>query len=183
MIQVGDRDRPHAWPRWIAALVPSGRTSALMLVLAVTGGCAERVPEPVVVPKVPHVSWVIAVETTNGQERVVCQSDPRTECLLPSSTRDRRTLATVHLYLHPSTAETKYVGTMRVTFLDGSSAEVHETKVDSTVGVRDAPVGASLTGIVTERAGSYSMTIALTATSPAATNAHEIQDTVQVTVK
>lgn len=93
--------------------------------------CAERIPEPVAVPSVPHISWLISSQQQDRDEQTICQSNPRTECVIRVGGTDTRLLATVHLFLHPSSVDTKYVGTMRVEFLNGSAAEAHDTRIDS----------------------------------------------------
>ena len=164
-----------------------GMSTAQRLALATVligscASCAERIPEPVVVPTVPHVSWLIAVQTPSSEERTVCQSDPRNECILPVSTVDKRTFATVHLYLHPvKSGETKYSGTMRVGFMNGAASEPHDSKVDSTVSPGDTPTNVSVTGIVTEKPGGYTITISLLATSSSGTSL-KLRDTIDVTV-
>ena len=180
MLRFHDRKRPRAHVAGNATPMP--RVLALMAVLISScAACAERIPEPVVVPTVPHVSWLIAVQTPNGQERTVCQSDPRNECGLPASTPADRTFATVHLYLHPvKSGATKYSGTMRVGFLNGSAAEPHDSKLDSSVSPGATPTNVSVTGLVMERPGAY--TIALVATSSGGTSV-ALRDTVKVTVK
>jgi len=163
---------------------PGAQALAIAAVLmASCAACAERIPEPVVVPTVPHVSWLVAVQTASGQERTVCQSDPRSECVLPASTADDRTVATVHLYLHPvKSGETKYKGSMRVGFMNGAAAEPHDSKVDSTARPGDTPTNVSVTGIVTTKPGAYTITISLVATL-ASGSPLELRDTIPVTVK
>ena len=62
-------------------------------------GCAERVPEPVLVPHdVPHISWNIhSGDAEYARRSVVCQSDPRTECVVPASREGQKVFATVHI--------------------------------------------------------------------------------------
>lgn len=157
----------------------------VVFMLACAGGsaCAERIPEPTVVPTVPHVTWTIASEGQDERERIVCQSDPRTDCVMAASAKDRRMLAIVHLYLHPAAVETKYVGSIQVGFLNGSSNDRHEAKVDSTVRPKDPPANVTLTGVVTQKPGVYTMAISLEATSGAGGGPQSINDKIQVTVK
>lgn len=97
---------------------------------------------------------------------------------------DTRLLATVHLYLHPSSVDTKYVGTMRVEFLNGWPAEAHDTRINSTVKPGGSPVNVSVTGQVTSRPGTYAVTIVLAATSTAVKKGQrDIRETVSVVVK
>ena len=179
-----ERRRPGAHvarPR-DAARLPYALALTSILISSCTA-CAERIPEPVLIPTVPHVSWLIAVQTPNGQEQTVCQSDPRDECILPASTSANRTFATVHLYLHPvKSGETKYSGTMRVAFMNGAAAEPHDSKVDSTVSPGDTPTNVSVTGIVTQKPGAYTVALSLLAT-PATAKSLELRDTIGVTVR
>ena len=163
---------------------PDTRAVAVAVVLiAWCAACAERIPDPIVEPTVPHISWLVEVQTASGQERTVCQSDPRSECVLPASTADNRTFATVHLYLHPvKSGETKYSGTMRVGFLNGTAAEAHDSRVDSTVSRGDSPTNISVTGIVARTTGAYTVAISLVA-APASGSPLELRDTIPVTVK
>ena len=91
-------------------------------------------------------------------------------------------MATVHLYLHPSTVETKYIGIMSVELFNDSGAEPHESKVDLTVTPGGPPVNHSMTGRVTTKPGVYAVRISLLATS-SATKGLEIRENVSVTVK
>ena len=159
------------------------RLVALMLACAGGSACAERIPEPNVVPTLPHVSWAIASEGPDERERMVCQSDPRSDCVIAASSKERRMLAVVHLYLHPAAAEAKYVGTMQVGFLNGSPGDRHEAKVDATVKPKDPPANVTLTGVVTEKPGVYAMTISLAAMSPSTNRKQSISEKIQVTVK
>jgi len=161
---------------------PVSRIACAVLLSIASGACAERIPEPAVVPSVPHISWLIASHEGNGNEQVVCQSDPRTECVLPVGSGETRRMATVHLYLHPSGIETRYVGTMQVGFMNGSP-EPHDTRVNSTVTPGSSPVNVSVTGLVTSRPGTYPMTIALSAETSTTQRPLDIRETLSVTVK
>ena len=161
---------------------PVSRILCAALLSIAVGGCAERIPEPVVVPSVPHISWLIASHQGDGNEQVVCQSDPRTDCILPVGSANTRRMATVHLYLHPSAIETRYVGTMRVGFMNGSP-EPHDTRVNSTVKPGSSPVNVSVTGLVTSRPGIYPMTLALTAETSTTQHPLDIRRSLSVTVK
>lgn len=115
----------------------------------------------------------------------MCQSDPPNECVLPASTADNQTFATVHLYLNlVKSGETKYSGTMRVVlvFMNGAAVEPHDTKVDSTVSPGDTPTDVSVTGIVTQEPGAYTVTLSLLAT-PTTAKSVELRDTIGVTVR
>jgi hypothetical protein len=166
----------------VTAAAGRARLVAAFTLLVTACGCAERIPEPVIVPSAPHISWLIAVHSGNDNEQTVCQSDPRTDCVLVSATAGARRMVTVHLYLHPSTVQTKYVGAMQLGFLNGS-AEPHETRVNSTVKRGSSPVGVSVTGVLTSKPGTYPMTIALTAETSSTQRPVDIREMLSVTVK
>lgn len=114
----------------------------------------------------------------------MCQSDPRTDCVLSAGTADTPAFATVHLYLHPAKSqETKYSGTMQVGFMNGSSAEPHDTTINSTVKPGETPTNVSVTGIVTAKPGVYAVTLAVVARSPGTKGEQSIRETILVTVK
>lgn len=159
-------------------------TFPCVVALFVTAACVERIPEPVVVPPLPHVSWLIASQTREGQERTICQSDPRTDCVLSTGAANAPAFATLHLYLHPAKSqETKYTGRMQVGFMNGSAAEPHDTKINSTVKPGETPTNVSVTGIVTRQPGVYAVSVAAVATSAASKGEQPIRETISVTVK
>ena len=143
-------------------------------------GCAERIPEPTVIPNTPHISWVITTEREQGTEQMVCQSDPRTPCVVPATTVNAKRLATFHLYLHPGASDTKYTGTMQVGFFSGT---VQQSKIDATVTAGNAPHGVSTTDIVTQRSGSYAIKLELNAVSGTPPSTQVIEDDIVVTVE
>jgi len=75
---------------WRPSTVAGG---ALLLVVMATG-CARRIPEPAVGhTNSPHLGWVISGDTDNPDRDFVCQSDPLTECVVPSIVQNARVLA------------------------------------------------------------------------------------------
>ena len=102
------------------------RNGSLIVFLAATmlSACARRVPEPAITtPGVPHVSWVImSGDRDNPDREFVCQSEPRTDCVVPASRPDSRVLSDVHIYYHGAGAETRYEGSIQIGFFDGSPA-------------------------------------------------------------
>ena len=107
------------------------RCESLIVLVTVSmfAGCATHVPEPAVsIPGTPHVSWIImSGDRDNPDREFVCQSEPRTECVVPVSRPDARVFSDVHIYYHGAGAETKYTGSIQVGFfnrLDTASAMV-----------------------------------------------------------
>lgn len=133
--------------------------SALLLF----SGCAEHIPEPVLVPQgAPHLSWNIhSGDAEDPGRNVICQSDPRTDCVVPASRDGRKVFATVHLFFHPAATETRYTGTVEVGFFD----QVHEMTPNSTVKPGDAPTHHHINYIVTTKPGTYPLRIAIVATA------------------
>jgi len=157
------------------ALVPA------MCGIAVLVGCVRRIPEPNVAQDVPHISWVLRSGTDIGREQPVCQSDPRTECVLPAGPDSARRFATVSLYMHPVRVLTAYRGSLEVTFVDTPSG-VYGTPIDLSVQPGRNPVAATITGLTTSKPGQYVMAIALIA-YPAGQVGREIREAVPVVVK
>src|SRR6185295_20388622 len=95
---------------------------AIAAVLAST--CARPVPKPAgVAPGTPHVSWVImSGDGDNPDQEFVCQSEPRSDCVIPVSRPDTQVFSDVHFYYHGAGAETKYTGAIDVGFFQGSPA-------------------------------------------------------------
>jgi hypothetical protein len=139
------------------------RTEALFavtLAAVLTAGCGARVPGPSnVAPGTPHVSWVImSGDRDNADREFVCQSDPRTDCVMPASRPDAQAFADVHVYYHGAGAETKYHGTVAIGFLEGSSAAS------------------------TAKPGTYAVTFTMTATVADTGKTHPIQQSLPVIV-
>ena len=110
----------------------------------------------------PHISWEIRSGTHEGDEAFVCGSaTPATECVIIASTAERSNSATVHLFLHAAAKETRYLGIMRVGFLEGNAPALAE--VNTIVPARSSPVTRTETGIVAQQPGNYVASIALDA--------------------
>jgi hypothetical protein len=154
--------------------------TAFVLIVIATG-CAQRVPKPAGGPKdSPHVGWVImSGDADNSDRDFVCQSNPRSECVVPVDRPDARVLSHVHLYYHSASAETKYTGSVRIGFFDGA----HEIKPNLTVKPGDSPGNQSVSNFVSSKPGSYTMTVAVVATSVPSGVVQEIREQVPVTVK
>lgn len=172
---------------WLAAIGNTGDMRVRQLRVSLVAGapgawaCAHPIPEPVAVHVTPHISWVISsTESPDGRERFVCRSDPRTSCVVRTSTPETKRLATVHVYLHPAAEDTKYTGTLQVGFFD-AAPETYESKIDSTVSAGDGPRSVSVSDIVTQRPGEYGVTMSLAAKS--AKQSQQIQDNFRVVVE
>lgn len=140
------------------------RVVAVVLTAVVTGACGKRIPEPAnVAPRTPHVSWVImSGDRDNPDREFVCQSDPRTDCVVPVSRADEQTFADVHIYYHGAGAETKYEGTIDVGFFQGVQA-VRTMQTNLVVKKDESITNQSMTSIVTDTPRTYPVTFALTA--------------------
>ena len=158
------------------------RSIVLASVILIGGsGCARRVPEPAVkVPGEPHVSWIIMFgDRDNADREFVCQSEPRTDCVMPASRVGEQVFSDIHFYYHGAKAATNYVGTNQIGFFQGTAP--HTVKPDVTVKGNEEIINQSVNGIVTSKAGTYTMSIAVMATS--GTIKRQIQDEVKVVVK
>ena len=111
----------------------------------------------------------------------MCQSNPRSECVVPHSQPDREVFSHLHFYFHPASIDTRYGGTIRLGFFSNSSQEL---KPDLTVKAGDEAGNHSVIGIVTDRPGTYTMGVAVEATAVNATGApQQIREDVQIVVK
>lgn len=153
-------------------------TASVLIVIA--PGCA-RIPKPVGGPKdSPHVGWVImSGDADNSDRDFVCQSNPRSECVLPVDRPDARVLSHVHLYYHAAAAETKYTGSILLGFF--SSA--HEIRPNLIVKPGDSPGNQSVSSFVSSKPGSYTMTVAVVAASVPSGTTQEIREQVPVIVR
>lgn len=157
---------------------------AVVLVGAVTSTCAKRVPEPAnIAPGTPHVTWVLMYgDRDNSDREFSCQSDPRIECILPTSRPDAQVFADIHLYYHGAGAETRYEGTKNIGYLRGSP-ESHTSQTNITVKKNEEITNESVSGIVTSTPGTYTVTLNQTATVVDTGKTQPIRETIQVTVK
>lgn len=91
-------------------------------------------------------------------------------------------MTTVHLYLHAASQPTSYLGFMRLPFIEGSEQR-KGGEVNASVAPGSRPVGATVSGGVTSKPGSYTFIIALDATQPKMATPQRIAQEVVVTVK
>jgi len=156
----------------------------LTLVALISSACAKRVPEPTgVAPGTPHISWVLMYgDRDTPDQEFACQSEPRTDCVLPVSRPDAQVFSDIHLYYHGVGGETKYEGTKNLSYLQGSP-ESHNSRVNVTATKNESITNESVTGIVTSVPGTYTVTVSVTATVSGTGKKHPIQESFQVIVK
>lgn len=158
-----------------------GTTLVAAWMAAACGG--HRVPHVAPDESRPHVTWEIRTGDEPENEAFVCgSSQPTRDCVLAASTAQRRSLATVHLYLHEASDTTRYTGVMQVPFMDGP-ARLTDRQVNATVPAGSQPVGSTFSGRVTAKAGRYTFKILLDATQPPSATSQRIEEEVSVQVK
>ena len=163
----------------------SRSASALVgfLLIWIAPGCGKRIPERVGQDaNAPHVGWVImSGDAENPDRDFVCQSNPPTECVIPADRPDERVLSDVHFYYHPASTEVRYTGSIRIGFFD-DAYEINPNS-NTTVKPGESPANQSVADFVSSKPGTYSMSIAVVATSVQTGQAQNIQDQVTVVVK
>jgi hypothetical protein len=166
-------------PGWSAVSAAVAVASCL-----VVASCGPQRPQPVAsAAGAPQAGWVIMNgDAENPNHDFVCQSNPRTECVVPVSRADAKTYAAVYFYYHPAAVETRYTGTIQIGFFEGASAS-HQLRPDFTVKSKDSPASHSIDGIVSSRPGTYEMTIDVTATPIGSVAKQDVQQRVQVIVR
>lgn len=129
--------------------------------LVATSACHKHVPESMTAPPgVPRVGWVIMTgDRDNPDDEFVCQSAPRTDCILPATQPDHQVFTAVHVYFHPTEADTKYTGTIEAAFVQGSAP----TKSNVTVKADATAAPTTIVGVVLSTPGQYRLTISLNA--------------------
>jgi hypothetical protein len=150
---------------------------------AASWGCGMRVPQPAgALRGTPAVSWVVmAGSRDNPDAQFVCQSDPRTACVLTASRPNAQVWSSVYFYYHGIGADVKYTGTIRVGFFEGPATELHEVHPDILVTKTDKLRRGSVTDDVRTTPGTYAFTFDVVAT--AGSTITPIRETVTVVVK
>ena len=158
--------------------------AALTLVALFGSACAKRVPEPSgVAPGTPHISWVLTYGDRDTADREFsCQSELRSECVLPASKPGEQVYSDIHFYYHGAGNETKYEGTKNLSYLQGAP-ESHVSRINITVKKNESITNESVTGIVTSTPGTYTVPLSLTATITDTGKKYPIQESLQVIVK
>jgi hypothetical protein len=118
----------------------------------------------------------------NADEEFACQSEPRTECVLPASRPDGQVFADMHFYYHGVGAETRYEGTKNIGCLQGSP-DSHTSRTNITVKKNESITNESVSGIVTSTPGRCTVSLNLTATVLDTGKTQPIRETIQVTVR
>lgn len=155
--------------------------SAAMLL---AGACGQN-PTPSVQPTgQPQVGWVVMAGDRDTPDRdFVCQSNPRSECVIPASRPNEPTFAHVHFYLHAASADVHFEGTVQVGFLQGQPSG-HVVNVNAVTRAGDDPSHQSVVGIVTDRPGAHPMKIAVDAKPVTGSGAaRALHEDVPVTVR
>lgn len=96
---------------------------------------------------------------------------------MPTSRPDSQVFTDVHVYFHPANADTKYTGTIRVAFLEGTTP--YELKADVIVKRGDDPAHQSVIGMVSSVPGVLDLTIAIDAEGE---TTRQIRERVRVTL-
>ena len=91
--------------------------------------CRSRRTSP---PGTPHITWVLMYgDRNNADDEFACQSEPKTECVIPASRPDAQSFADVHFYFHGAGDETKYEGTTSIGFLQGGQKRIRAARTSS----------------------------------------------------
>ena len=134
-------------------------------------------------PGVPHVSWIImSGDGDNPAREFVCQSEPRTACVVPVSRPDDKVFSEVFLYYHGAGDETTYSGSVRVGFFEGA-ANAQPLTTSMVVKKTEAIGNQSVTHIVTSAPGTYALEFDLVATVTETKKSQPIKERVNVVVK
>src|SRR5437773_2770418 len=89
----------------------------------VPAGCGQRLRPAAATGKGPQVGWVImSGDPENPNHDFVCQSNPRSECIVPTSRPNATVMAALYFYYHPAMTETRYSGSIQIGFFAGSPA-------------------------------------------------------------
>lgn len=141
------------------------RLFVLVTAAVLASTCAKRVPQRAnVAPGTPHVTWVLMYgDRDNADSEFACQSDPKTDCVVPASRPDEQSFADVHFYFHGAGDVTKYEGTTSIGFLQGAP-ESHTSRTAITVKKNESIANSSTTGIITSTPGVYTVALDLAAT-------------------
>src|SRR5690242_1241883 len=134
--------------------MPRPRVVAAVLFFFASAGCGMQRPRPIEGNAgAPQVGWVImSGDSDNPNHDFVCQSNPRSDCVIPASGDGTKTNAAVYFYYHPAAVETRYTGTIQLGFLEGASAS-HQLRTDFTVKPKDSAANQNVVGIVSSTPG------------------------------
>ena len=161
------------------------RSSALVLLVGgVTGGCAgSKVIHTAADESRPHITWEIRTGGEYGDADLVCgSSKPGQACVLPSGASDKPATVMLRLSLHAAAVQTNYLGVWRAPFLEGWTQKDYR-EVSGAVRPGDRPVGASVSGRVTDKPGSYEFNVLLDTAQEGSPAGHRIVLDIPVTVR
>jgi len=156
----------------------------LLVCGTIASACATRVPDPTNIPKgVPSFSWIMMSGDRDNPDRDwVCQSDIRSDCVIPASRPEAPVFSDTHFYFHGAKRETGYTGSIQLGFLQGSSGG-HEFRPNVTVGKDESITNANVVGIVSSTPGTSAMTFDLVATSTETGETRQLRGQVRVVIK
>jgi hypothetical protein len=152
-------------------------------VAVLTAACAPRIPRPAnTAPGTPNVTWVLMFgDSDNPDQEFACQSDRKTDCVLPASRPDAQVFSDLHFYYHGTGGQTRYEGTRNIGHLQVTGS--YTSRTDITVAKGQSIANQSITGIVTSMPGTYAVTLSLTATLTATGTMVPVRETIPITVK
>ena len=150
--------------------------------LAASGCIGHPVPHVAPDESRPHITWELRAGGHYGDRDFVCGSrQPSRACVLPVSTDQHRTLATLNVYLHAAARQTKYLGLARAPVIESGVENIGE--INTSVPPGSKPVAATVTGFVTSKLGEYTLSISLDAIETGMENPVHIARELRVTVK
>jgi hypothetical protein len=156
---------------------------ATAAVAVLTAACASRIPQPAnTAPGMPNVTWVLMYgDSDNPDQEFACQSDRKTDCVLPASRPGEQVFSDLHFYYHGTGGQTRYEGTRSIGHLQVTGS--YTSRTDITVAKGQSIANQSVTGIVTSMPGTYAVTLSLTATMMATGKMQPVQETIPITVR
>lgn len=160
------------------------RVFVVAIAAALTSTCAKHVPEPAnVAPGTPHITWVVMFgDRDNPDDQFACQSEPKTECVIPVTRADAQSFADVHFYFHGAGDATRYEGTTSIGFLQGAS-ESRASRTTITVKKNESITNSSIHGIVTSAPGMYTVALDFSATVTDTGRRQPVREAFQVRVE
>ena len=127
-----------------------------------------------------RVGWVVMIGDRDNPDRdFVCYSESPADCVMPPSRPDAQVFAAVHLYYHPASTQTKYAGTVQIGFFNSPL----ELRPNFTVEPGSSPANQGVVGIVSDKPGTYALTIGVDATPAQPGAPWQIRDQVKVIVR
>lgn len=156
----------------------------VIFALTLATSCARGVPKPAGAPGTPQISWVLMYgDSDNPDREFACQSEPRTECVVPASKPDAQVFSDIHFYYRGAGTETRYEGTINIGYLrQGAASESHTSRINVTVKKNESITNSSVTGIVASTPGTYTVTISATTTATDTSKTQSIRESIPVIV-